>query len=84
MFNQSKLLVWYEVASQKVVLGEALSSGVYDIASMWRHVPTDWEEQDRLGYRLSLFDADGREIAAKPISVGLVDEILSGMKQARA
>ncbi|MBF9000673.1 MULTISPECIES: 30S ribosomal protein S6 modification protein [Vibrio] len=84
MFNQSKLLVWYEVSSQKVILGEALSSGAYDIASLWRHVPTDQEDKSHLGYRLSLFDADGREVAAKPISVGLVDEILSGMTKARA
>ncbi|OXX50463.1 30S ribosomal protein S6 modification protein, partial [Vibrio sp. V07_P2A8T137] len=26
MFNQSKILVWYKVASQKVILGEALSN----------------------------------------------------------
>ncbi|MCL9783749.1 hypothetical protein M9194_20190 [Vibrio sp. S4M6] len=78
MLRQSKLLVWYKVASQKVVLGEALSSDKQDVVSMWHQVPFDINSANYNGYRLSLFDDDGREIADKPISVLTADEFLQG------
>jgi len=78
MLRQSKLLVWYKVASQKVVLGETVSSGDQDVVSMWHQVPFDSNTANFNGYRLSLFDDDGREIADKPISVLTADEFLQG------
>lgn len=37
MFHQSKILVWYKVASQKVILGEALIHQHQDVVSLWLH-----------------------------------------------
>ncbi len=85
MFSQSKILVWYEIASQKVVLGQAVS-GIgddHDVASLWRHAPADDNNLSYSGYRLSLFDDDGREIAHKSVSMGTADEILFGISRAR-
>ncbi len=85
MFSQSKILVWYEVASQKVVLGEALSRNG-DVASLWRNAPIEDSNISYSGYRLSLFDDGGREIGNKSVSMGTADEILFefGMNKARA
>jgi hypothetical protein len=82
MFPQSKILVWYQVASQKVVLGEAFSSESCDVASDWLHAPSDGSYQAVQGYRLSLFDDDGREIADKPVSMFTADAFLEGIKKA--
>ncbi|WP_165311558.1 30S ribosomal protein S6 modification protein [Vibrio ziniensis] len=85
MFSQSKILVWYEVASQKVILGEALT-GIgedHDVVSLWRHAPVDTNSSSYPGYRLSLYDDDGREIGHKSVSMGTADEILFGMNKAR-
>ncbi|MBD1566966.1 hypothetical protein P4S52_01465 [Vibrio sp. SA48] len=84
MFHQSRILVWYKVASQKVILGEALSNGMSDVVSLWLHAPSDENNPSYQGYRLSLFDDDGREIAHKSVSMGTADEILSGINKARA
>lgn len=86
MFSQSKILVWYEIASQKVVLGEALtgSGEDHDIVSLWRHAPVDNNNSSYPGYRLSLYDDGGREIGHKSVSMGTADEILFGMNKARA
>lgn len=85
MFSQSKILVWYEVASQKVILGETLSDSG-DVVSLWRHAPIEDSNIDYQGYRLSLYDDDGREIGNKSVSMGTADEILFGlgMNKARA
>ncbi len=85
MFSQSKILVWYEVASQKVILGEAFS-GNGDVVSLWRHAPIEDNNISYQGYRLSLFDDDGREIGHKSVSMGTADEILFGfgLDKARA
>ncbi len=85
MFSQSKILVWYEVASQKVVLGEALSRNG-DVVSLWRNAPVENSNISYSGYRLSLFDDGGREIGNKSVSMGTADEILFefGMNKARA
>tara|TARA_Y100001956_G_scaffold82537_1_gene103906 strand:- start:2820 stop:3071 length:252 start_codon:yes stop_codon:yes gene_type:complete len=79
MFHQSKILVWYKVASQKVVLGEAVSSDNLDAISMWLTAPEEKGKGASLGYRLSLFDDDGREIADKAVSMLTADEFLSGV-----
>jgi hypothetical protein len=82
MFSQSKILVWYQVASQKVVLGEAFNSDSCDVASDWLHAPSDDNYQSAQGYRLSLFDDDGREIADKPVSMFTADAFLAGINKA--
>ena len=76
MFNQSKILVWYKVASQKVVLGEALNGDDCDVVSRWLHAPCEDTGKHSQGYRLSLFDTDGREVADKPVSVLTADSFL--------
>ncbi|WP_275722240.1 hypothetical protein [Vibrio furnissii] len=78
MFHQSRILVWYEVASQKVVLGEALGSVHRDVVSLWLHAPVDNNNISYPGYRLALYDDDGREIANKSVSMGTADQILFG------
>ncbi|WP_159656336.1 30S ribosomal protein S6 modification protein [Vibrio atypicus] len=79
MFHHSKILVWYQVASQKVILGEAVSSDNLDAISMWLTAPEEKGKGSSLGYRLSLFDDDGREIADKSVSMLTADEFLSGI-----
>lgn len=79
MFQHSKILVWYKVASQKVILGEAVSSEHLDAISLWLTAPEEKSNGTSLGYRLSLFDDDGREIADKPVSMLTADEFLSGV-----
>lgn len=80
MFQHSKILVWYKVASQKVVLGEAVSSGGLDAISLWLAAPEEKGKGASLGYRLSLFDDHGREIGDKAVSMLTADEFLSGIK----
>ncbi|RTZ16751.1 30S ribosomal protein S6 modification protein [Vibrio aquaticus] len=77
MFSQSKILVWYQVASQKVVLGEALRDDCEDVLSLWRQAPKEKPVENSLGYHLSLFDDDGREIGDKAVSMLTADELLS-------
>ncbi|WP_428774919.1 hypothetical protein [Vibrio sp.] len=79
MFHQSKILVWYKVASQKVVLGEAFNTDHCDVLSLWLHAPEDSATAGYQGYRLSLFDDDGREIADKPVSMLTADRFLTGL-----
>lgn len=77
MFGHSKIQVWYQVASQKVVLGEAVNKDCLDVITTWLNAPEAIQSADCLGYRLSLFDDDGREIADKPVSMLTADELLS-------
>ena len=77
MFNQSKILVWYQVSSQKVVLGEAVNGEQQDLISRWLQAPKEMLSENCLGYHLSLFDDDGREIADKSVSMLTADEFLS-------
>ncbi len=77
MFGQSKIIVWYQVASQKVLLGEAVRDGHLDMISLWLQAPKDKRGEDSLGYHLSLFDDDGREIADKSVSMMTADQFLS-------
>ena len=46
MFHHSKIMVWYQVASQKVVLGEALSDDKQDVISMWLHAPEEKNQEN--------------------------------------
>ncbi|WP_038174611.1 MULTISPECIES: hypothetical protein [Vibrio] len=80
MLNQSKILVWYQVASQKVILGEALNNQHQDLISRWLQAPEEPLATDCLGYRLSLYDDDGREIGGKSVSMLTADEFLSGVR----
>lgn len=60
MFQHSKILVWYKIASQKVVLGEAHSDGTEDVVSLWLHAPTQFDNAvtKAIGYRyLMMADA---------------------------
>lgn len=60
MFQHSKILVWYKIASQKVVLGEAHSDGTEDVVSLWLHAPTQFDTPvtKAIGYRyLMMADA---------------------------
>ncbi|EGU34129.1 hypothetical protein RJD39_03860 [Vibrio scophthalmi] len=79
MYQQSKILVWYQVASQKVILGEASSRKYHDVHSIWRRAPEEDENQQEMGFRLSLFDDGGREVAGKAISMGTADQLLLGV-----
>ncbi|EJY5649983.1 30S ribosomal protein S6 modification protein [Vibrio cholerae] len=84
MFQHSKILVWYKIASQKVVLGEAHSDGTEDVVSFWLHAPTQFDNASNQGYWLSLFDDGGREIGNKWVSMRTADAILCGGNRARA
>ncbi|EEO04450.1 hypothetical protein VCB_003284 [Vibrio cholerae TMA 21] len=84
MFQHSKILVWYKIASQKVVLGEAHSDGTEDVVSLWLHAPTQFDNASNQGYWLSLFDDGGREIGNKWVSMRTADAILCGGNRARA
>ncbi|CAM3583351.1 hypothetical protein VA7868_04354 [Vibrio aerogenes CECT 7868] len=74
MQSHSKILVWYKVASQQVVLGEACQDVCDNLVSLWVDTPT--EVADDLGYHMSLFGDDGRKIADKPISMLTADQLL--------
>ncbi|UUM31682.1 hypothetical protein [Vibrio japonicus] len=78
MFHHSKILVWYQIAGQKIILGEAVSSQHLDAVSMWLTAPEETDQAGELGYRLSLFDDDGRQIANKAVSMLTADTLLSG------
>lgn len=77
MFGHSKIQVWYQVASQKVVLGEAVNNDCLDVITTWIKAPEAQHCGECQGYRLSLFDDDGREIADKPVSMITADKLLS-------
>ncbi|WP_047042554.1 hypothetical protein [Vibrio mexicanus] len=84
MFYQSKILVWYQVASQKVVLGEAFSDDEHNVVSLWHQAPQESYNGHDTGFRLSLFDDDGREVADKAVSMVTADEFLSHIVKASA
>lgn len=78
MFHHSKILVWYQIAGQKIILGEAVSNECFDAISLWLTAPEEVDQEGGLGYRLSLFDDDGRQIANKAVSMLTADALLSG------
>lgn len=85
MFQHSKILVWYKIASQKVVLGEVHSNGTQNMVSQWLYIPNQLDNSSNQGYWLSLFDDGGREIGNKCVSMITADAILCrGNNRARA
>ncbi|MGC9423822.1 MULTISPECIES: 30S ribosomal protein S6 modification protein [Vibrio] len=78
MFHQSKIIVWYKIASQKIILGEVLVNQSQDMTSLWRRAPSEDPLKLGYGYQLSLFDDDGREVANKSVSVTTADRLLFG------
>jgi hypothetical protein len=75
MQNNSKILVWYKVASQQVILGEAFQDMRDRLPSLWLGTPSENGSCDS-GYHMSLFDDGGRMIADKPISTLTADQLL--------
>ncbi|MGL5429591.1 MAG: hypothetical protein ACRC9S_02445 [Vibrio sp.] len=84
MFHHSKILVWYKIASQKMVLGEVYSNATEDVVALWLHAPTQLDHTSNQGYWLSLLDDGGREIGHKWVSMRTADAMLGGVKLARA
>ncbi|SHF09960.1 30S ribosomal protein S6 modification protein [Vibrio gazogenes] len=76
MQSHSKILVWYKVASQQVVLGEAYQDMSDRLVSLWLDTPTENDLMSDLGYHISLFGDDGRKIADKAISMLTADQLL--------
>jgi hypothetical protein len=76
MFQQSKIRVFYQVANEQIMLGEALSKKCGDLALIWLKAPGE-ELVSEDGFRISLYDDDGRRIADKSVSMGTADSILS-------
>lgn len=76
MLDHSKILVCYEVSSQRVSLGEIFGSCGSNLSDLWRSTPTDLMPISGLVYRMSLIGDDGRMIADKAISIASVDRLL--------
>jgi hypothetical protein len=76
MIQQSRIRVFYQVANEQIMLGEALSKKCGDIAAMWLKAPGEELLSDD-GFRISLYDDGGRRIADKAVSMGTADSILS-------
>jgi len=83
MDTQSKILVWYKVAAQRIVLGEAHLSEKKTLTSLWVNTPSEQGDFDHPGYGISLIGDDGREIADKTISMFTADRLLIDRNQAR-
>lgn len=83
METQSKILVWYKVATQRIVLGEARLPGTKTLTSLWLNTPTEPDILTNTGYGISLIGDDGREIADKAISMITADMLLVDGSQAR-
>ncbi|WP_331275672.1 hypothetical protein [Vibrio sp. VB16] len=77
MLSQSKIEVWYKVSGQRILLGETCSTRQKDVISLWVDLPNDQRSSKNEGYRLSLFDDDGRHIADKSVSQSYAESILS-------
>ena len=52
----------------------------HDVSSIWLSLPEEENHTNSLGYRLSLFDDGGREIASKAVSTQTADEFLALIK----
>lgn len=76
MLDHSKILVCYEVSSQRVSLGEIFSTHGSSLGDLWRSTPTELMPLSGLVYRMSLISDDGRMIADKAISISSVDKLL--------
>ncbi|GAL33936.1 hypothetical protein JCM19240_844 [Vibrio maritimus] len=76
MIQQSRIRVFYQVANEQIMLGEALSKKCGDLAAMWLKASGEEFLSDD-GFRISLYDDGGRRIADKSVSMGTADSILS-------
>ncbi|MCG9786605.1 hypothetical protein [Vibrio barjaei] len=76
MIQQTRIRVFYQIANEQIMLGEALSKKCGDIAAMWLKAPMEEILSDD-GFRISLYDDGGRRIADKHVSMGTADSILS-------
>ncbi|WP_413284565.1 hypothetical protein [Vibrio sp. MA40-2] len=81
MLSQSKIEVWYKVAGDRILLGETFSSNKLDVISLWVDLQSDQGSSASSGYRVSLFDDDGRHIADKGISVVDAERLLEQNEQ---
>ncbi|MCL9775868.1 hypothetical protein [Vibrio methylphosphonaticus] len=77
MIQQSKIRVVYQVANEKIMLGEAFSKTCGDIAAMWLKAPMEDLLSDDEGFKISLYDDGGRHVADKAVSMGTADSILA-------
>ncbi|GLQ74123.1 30S ribosomal protein S6 modification protein [Vibrio penaeicida] len=76
MITQSMIKVWYRVSGEKVLLGEAHSEHVSDLVSTWLAAPIADNDTPNGGYRMSLFDDDGKSIGEKDISFKTAEYLL--------
>lgn len=77
MLDHSKILIWYEISSQRVSLGEVMGSHGRDIGELWRSTPIEiLTSSEGLGYRMSLIGNNGRKIGDKAISMSSADSLL--------
>ena len=76
MIQQSKIRAFYQVANEKIVLGETLGIRFGDIVAMWLNAPVA-DGMSEGGFRISLYDDGGRHVADKSVTMGTVDTILS-------
>lgn len=76
MLCQSKIEVWYKVSGERILLGETCSSRTMDVISLWVDLPFDIGSPNNQGYRLSLFDDDGRHIGDKSVSQISAEKVL--------
>ncbi|MFA0088703.1 30S ribosomal protein S6 modification protein [Vibrio sp. 10N.286.49.C2] len=76
MIQQSKIRVVYQVANEKIMLGEAFGKTCGDIAAMWLKAPMEELLTDE-GFKISLYDDGGRHVADKAVSMGTADTILA-------
>jgi len=76
MLSQSKIEVWYKVSGERILLGETCSTKNRNVISLWVDLPNDQRSSQHQGYRLSLFDDDGRHIADKQVSQSAAEKLL--------
>ncbi|RQW63463.1 30S ribosomal protein S6 modification protein [Vibrio viridaestus] len=76
METHSKILVWYRVATQRIVLGEARFTENNTLTSLWVNTPSILGNLGDPGFGISLIGDDGREIADKAISMLTADTLL--------
>lgn len=76
MINQSKIGIWYRVSGQGILLGERYSTRKEDVISLWVNYPFDTKSSRYEGYRISLYDDDGRCIAEKRVTQNDAETLL--------
>ncbi len=76
MLDHSKILVCYEVSSQRASLGEVMCAQGVRLIDVWRNTPAEILPMPGLAYHMLLIGDDGRMIADKEISISSVDKLL--------